>query len=68
MIFRPILAPFTESSNGMEERTAARRMGEEFLQLVHWVKNPAVAVWVAAEVWVQSPAQCSGLKGLAVIY
>ena len=31
--------------------------------MVQWVKNPTAAAWVAAEVQVQSPAPCIGLKG-----
>ena len=30
------------------------------------VKNPSAAAWVTAEVWGQSPAQCSGLKGSGI--
>ena len=30
--------------------------------MVHWVKSPTAEAQVAAEVWVQSPAQHSGLK------
>ena len=33
--------------------------------MVQWVKNLTVVSWVAAEVWVQSLAWCSGLKALA---
>ena len=35
--------------------------------MIQWVKNPTAAASVAAEVWVQSPAQHSGLKGSSVV-
>ena len=31
-----------------------------------WVKNQTVVAWVAVEARVQSPVQCSGLKGSSV--
>lgn len=34
--------------------------------MVHWVKNQTAATWVTAEMWVQSMAQYSGLKELAL--
>ena len=33
---------------------------------MQWVKNPTAAAQVAVEVWVQSLAQCSGLKCIAL--
>ena len=32
-----------------------------------WVKNPTAVAQVAAELWVRSPAQHSGLKDLALL-
>ena len=32
--------------------------------VAQWLKNPTAAAWVTAEVWVGSPALCSGLKDL----
>ena len=34
--------------------------------MAQWVKNLTAAIWVAVEVWVRSPAQCSGLKDPAM--
>ena len=34
--------------------------------VVQWVWNPTAAALVAAEVWVQSPVWCSGLKGSGI--
>ena len=34
--------------------------------MAQWVKNPTPAARVTAEVWVQSPAQYSGLKDPAL--
>ena len=35
--------------------------------VAQWVKNPVAAVIVTVEAWVLSPAQCSGLKALALL-
>ena len=35
--------------------------------MVQWVRNPTAAAWVAAEVWVLSPAQHNGLQDLVVL-
>ena len=40
--------------------------GKGVTTVVQWVKNPTAAVQVAAEARVQSPAQHSGLKDLAL--
>ena len=34
--------------------------------VTQWVKSQTAVAWVAVEVWVQSPPQCSGLKDLAL--
>ena len=34
--------------------------------MAQWVKNLTAATWVAVEVWVQSLAQCNGLKDPAL--
>ena len=31
-----------------------------------WIKNPTIVAGVAVEAWIQSPAQRSGLKDLAL--
>ena len=35
--------------------------------VVQWVKNPSTVAPVAVGAWVRSPAQCSGLKDLALL-
>ena len=35
--------------------------------MAQWVKNLTVLAQVAMEVWVQSPAWCSGLKDLVLL-
>ena len=35
--------------------------------MAQWVKNLTAVGWVTMEAWVQSLAQCSGLKDLALL-
>jgi len=42
------------------------RVGVSFM--MQWVENLTAAAQVAVEVWVQSPAQPSGLKDLALLH
>ena len=35
--------------------------------MVQWAKNPTAVVQVSVELWIQSPAQCNGLKDLALV-
>ena len=66
--------PFNQMSLEGEIRTVKRRtfFFKELIQLgvpsvAQWVKNAAAVAWLAAEAWVQSPAQHCGLRDLVLL-